>query len=130
MPTMGGRTRRLGGIASACCAGARSSMRRGRALRLQLRVLPELPLRGPRFSVGGVARPPLISGPSGQCGSGIREVGQPEPGLPARADLYWANLSGADLGRAGLSGAKVTDVQLAQAKSIAGATIPDGTKHE
>ena len=37
-----------------------------------------------------------------------------------------ANLSGADLSGADLSGAKVTDEQLATAKSLQGATMPDG----
>jgi uncharacterized protein YjbI with pentapeptide repeats len=31
---------------------------------------------------------------------------------------------------ANLSGANVTDEQLAQARSLKGATMPDGTKHE
>jgi uncharacterized protein YjbI with pentapeptide repeats len=41
------------------------------------------------------------------------------------AKLNRANLSGADL-----SGAEITDKQLATAKSLEGATLPDGTKHE
>jgi hypothetical protein len=40
------------------------------------------------------------------------------------ADLHWANLEAADL-----TGAKVTDEQLAQAKSVEVATMPDGTRH-
>jgi hypothetical protein len=62
----------------------------------------------------------------------------------SRADLHeaslrWANLSGADLygvklpqanlHEADLRGAKVSDEQLAQAKSLEGATLPDGTRH-
>jgi len=43
------------------------------------------------------------------------------------ADLRKADLSGADLSGAYLLGAKVTDVQLAQAMSLAGATMPYGT---
>jgi hypothetical protein len=43
----------------------------------------------------------------------------------AEANLRSANLEGAQLG-----GATVTDRQLAQAKSLAGATLPDGTVHE
>jgi uncharacterized protein YjbI with pentapeptide repeats len=51
------------------------------------------------------------------------------------ANLEWADLKGASLSEANLewanlSGANVTDEQLAQAKSLKGATIPDGTKHE
>ena len=51
------------------------------------------------------------------------------------ADLEWADLKGANLSKANLecanlSGANVTDEQLAQAKSLKGATMPDGTKHE
>ena len=38
------------------------------------------------------------------------------------------NLSNADLRHANLHGADVTARQLADAKSIAGATLPDGTK--
>jgi uncharacterized protein YjbI with pentapeptide repeats len=38
-----------------------------------------------------------------------------------------ANLSDADLSRANLKGAKVTDEQLA--KSLKGATMPDGSIH-
>lgn len=39
-------------------------------------------------------------------------------------------LSEADLRLANPSGAKVTDEQLAQARTLEGATLPDGTKHE
>ena len=46
------------------------------------------------------------------------------------ADLHVANLSEANLEWANLSGANVTDEQLAQARSLKGATMPDGTKHE
>jgi hypothetical protein len=45
-------------------------------------------------------------------------------------NLIGANLSGADLSGANLTDAKVTDEQLAEAKSLKGATLPDGTKHE
>jgi len=40
-----------------------------------------------------------------------------------------ANLMGADLSGANLAGAKVTQEQLNQAKSLKGATMPDGSKH-
>ncbi len=40
-------------------------------------------------------------------------------------DLWYADLSGADL-----TGARVSDDQLDRCKSLAGATMPDGTKHE
>jgi uncharacterized protein YjbI with pentapeptide repeats len=51
------------------------------------------------------------------------------------ADLSEANLNGADLHRANLhyatlAGAKVTTEQLDKAKSLQGATMPDGTKHD
>ena len=51
-----------------------------------------------------------------------------------QANLGYANLSGADLSGADLSGANllhayVTNVQLAQAKSLQGATMPDGSIH-
>ena len=46
-----------------------------------------------------------------------------------RADLTDVNLSGADLSGADLTGARVTGNQLDQAKSLAGAILPDGTKH-
>jgi uncharacterized protein YjbI with pentapeptide repeats len=39
-------------------------------------------------------------------------------------------LAGADLDKANLEGAKVTDEQLAQARSLEAATMPDGTVHE
>ena len=42
-----------------------------------------------------------------------------------RTDLYWADLSGALL-----SGTGVTDEQLEQAKSLEGATMPNGQKYE
>ena len=45
------------------------------------------------------------------------------------ADLSDANLFTADLSGADLSGATVTQEQLAQAKSLQGATMPDGSKH-
>jgi uncharacterized protein YjbI with pentapeptide repeats len=41
------------------------------------------------------------------------------------ADLEEANLIGSSL-----EGANVTDEQLALAKSLEGATLPDGTKHD
>jgi uncharacterized protein YjbI with pentapeptide repeats len=41
-----------------------------------------------------------------------------------------ANLSGADLSNANLTGASVTDKQLEQAKSLQGATMPNGQKYE
>ena len=44
------------------------------------------------------------------------------------ANLKSANLSNADLRHANLHGADVTARQLADAKSIAGTTLPDGTK--
>ena len=43
------------------------------------------------------------------------------------ADLSGADLSGADLRGTNLKGSTVTDEQLAQAKSLKGATLPDGT---
>ena len=51
------------------------------------------------------------------------------------ADLSGANLSGADmsnayLGGANLKDANVTDEQLALCKSLEGATMPDGSKHD
>ena len=46
------------------------------------------------------------------------------------ADLRGANLRGADLSGADLEGAQgVTDDQLAEASSLNGATMPDGSKH-
>ena len=45
------------------------------------------------------------------------------------ADLRGADLSGATLWQATLNGATVTEKQLKKAKSIAGATMPDGSKH-
>jgi uncharacterized protein YjbI with pentapeptide repeats len=45
------------------------------------------------------------------------------------ADLSEANLKGADLSEANLSGAKVTREQLAEVKSLNGATMPDGSIH-
>jgi len=47
----------------------------------------------------------------------------------SNADLTGADLSSADLTDANLSNAIVTQKQLAQAKSLAGAIMPDGTKH-
>lgn len=46
------------------------------------------------------------------------------------ADLSDANLFRADLSNANLRGAQVTDEQLAQAKSLKGATMPDGSKYD
>ena len=46
------------------------------------------------------------------------------------ADLTMAVLYRADFTKANLTGAIVSTQQLAQAKSLAGATMPDGTKHE
>lgn len=44
-----------------------------------------------------------------------------------RCDLTDVNLSDADLSDADLTAARVTEEQLAQAKSLVGATLPDGT---
>ena len=46
------------------------------------------------------------------------------------ADLAEADLRGANLGGADLTGATITEEQLANCKSLAGATMPDGTKHD
>ena len=46
------------------------------------------------------------------------------------ADLRWALLWGANLSKANLLGAKVTQAQLDQAASLEGATMPDGIVHE
>jgi uncharacterized protein YjbI with pentapeptide repeats len=50
------------------------------------------------------------------------------------ADLYGAslnvvNLSSTNLSGANLSGAEVNPEELKKAKSLQGATMPDGTKH-
>ncbi len=45
------------------------------------------------------------------------------------ADLKGANLKGANLKGANLKGANVTDEQLAECKSLEGATMPDGARH-
>jgi len=45
------------------------------------------------------------------------------------ADLTGANLTDADLTGADLTGAIVSSQQLAQARSLQGATLPDGSKH-
>jgi hypothetical protein len=46
------------------------------------------------------------------------------------ADLTGADLSNAYLAGANLEGADITDEQLAMCKSLEGATMPDGTKHD
>jgi hypothetical protein len=46
------------------------------------------------------------------------------------ANLRVANLQGAKLHRANLQGAKVTDEQLADTRSLQGATMPNGQKYE
>jgi uncharacterized protein YjbI with pentapeptide repeats len=46
------------------------------------------------------------------------------------ANLSDADLTGADLTGADLEGATVTAEQLDQAKTLKGATMPDGTVHE
>ncbi len=46
------------------------------------------------------------------------------------ADLSGADLNGTDVSNANLEGAKVTSEQLAQAESLRGATIPDGSVHK
>jgi len=45
------------------------------------------------------------------------------------ADLTGATLYKADLSKANLTGARVTAEQLAQAASLKGAILPDGTRH-
>lgn len=46
------------------------------------------------------------------------------------AKLGGAKLVGADLSRADLSGTEITQTELDMAKSLEGATMPDGTKHD
>jgi uncharacterized protein YjbI with pentapeptide repeats len=46
------------------------------------------------------------------------------------ASLHFVHLEGADLTEADLTGAKVHDMQLNQAKSLKGATMPDGSIHD
>jgi len=46
------------------------------------------------------------------------------------ADLRGAKLNGANLSEANLRSAKITSEQLANVKSLTGATMPDGTKHD
>jgi Pentapeptide repeats (8 copies) len=58
-------------------------------------------------------------------GTDMRERGA---GL-GHADLSGANLKGANLKGANLKGANVTDEQLAECKSLEGATMPDGARH-
>jgi uncharacterized protein YjbI with pentapeptide repeats len=48
----------------------------------------------------------------------------------AEEGLIKANLAGADLTHADLTGAKVTQEQLNQARSLEGATMPNGQKYE
>ncbi len=45
------------------------------------------------------------------------------------ADLFSADLTSADLSGANLTSAQVGTLQLAQARSLQGATLPDGSKH-
>lgn len=47
----------------------------------------------------------------------------------SKADLSFTDLTYADLSFADLTGAKVTEEQLAEVKSLQGATLPDGSKH-
>lgn len=46
------------------------------------------------------------------------------------AELVGVDLSEADLSQADLSGTRITRTNLEKAKSLEGATLPDGTKHE
>jgi len=67
------------------------------------------------------------------CGANLRGAVLREANLRGAnlrgADLRGANLRSASLYWAYLGEAKVTDEQLAQAKSLEGATLPDGTKY-
>ena len=47
-----------------------------------------------------------------------------------KASMQRVNLTSAGLAKADLSGAKVTEEQLKKVKSLKGATMPDGSKHE
>ena len=53
-----------------------------------------------------------------------------EHGGPEGLDLAGAHLKGVDLRGANLTDAQVTDERLAQAKSLEGAIMPDGTVHD
>jgi hypothetical protein len=50
-------------------------------------------------------------------------------GQPGRLDLHDTDLYRANLQEANLQGAKVTEEQLADMRSLRGATMPDGSKH-
>jgi uncharacterized protein YjbI with pentapeptide repeats len=61
-------------------------------------------------------------------GTNLRDANLREANL-RRADLSGVNLQGADLSGADLTGARVSEEQLAQARSLAGTILPDGTIH-
>lgn len=61
--------------------------------------------------------------------SGLTKIIQFSQADLSKADLTEANLKNADLSEANLSGADITPEQLAQAKSLQGATMPDGKLH-
>ena len=62
--------------------------------------------------------------------SGVNLMGADLMGADLRTvDLSEADLRGADLSRANLRGAKITEELEKQAKSLKGATMPDGSKH-
>jgi hypothetical protein len=62
------------------------------------------------------------------AGANLEEANLSQANLE-EANLLQANLQGADLSKANLKCAKVTAEQLAEAKLLKGATMPDGTEH-
>ena len=105
----------------------------GLALRLQLRLaeseanLPGVDLRKAQLQRANLSQANLAKARLVGCDLSSADLSGSNL---SGADLSDANLSGADLSEANLSETKISRDQLSQAQSLAGATLPDGTKHK
>jgi uncharacterized protein YjbI with pentapeptide repeats len=81
------------------------------------------------------AAPPEPSHPTADIRAILDVLSRTQAGVPdqqrrTRLELHEINLRGADLPKANLQAAKVTDHQLAVKKALQGAIMPEGQKYE
>jgi hypothetical protein len=82
-----------------------------------------------RLKLSGVKRNDVTLSNADLSGTDLSDVNLNGADLDG-ANLSGANLQGADLSGADLTGAKISKEQLVTVKSLKGAIMPDGTKHD